>query len=270
MRGLITALRTLTRIPCPGQDADSLAFALPFFPWIGALIGGLTLIMAMAVRWVLPFDFLAAVIPVLFLAWLTRGLHLDGLADTADALGGGQTIERRLAIMKDPHVGAFGVITLIGALLLKIGAFQALIEISRYDDLFSPSFGHFGLSIALPFIVSRTVQVWLCVALPYARATGGTAGPFVAGAQWPHWAFALAGALCLCAFIHPILGALLLAAGLIVGLALRRFFRSRFGGITGDLLGASNEIIEIVTLLLLAFLLTRPDIVPIHLPTSPP
>lgn len=254
MRGLITALRTLTRIPGPGRDCEVFADALPFFPWVGALLGGLTVGVFLTVSLILPYALVAAASAVLCLAWLTRGLHLDGLADTADALGGGCSIERRLAIMKDPHVGAFGVITLVGVLLLKTAI---LFEIGLI--LFGPGrlSGRLLLGLIIPFIVSRTVQVWLCTALPYARVTGGTAGPFVAGAQWTHLAGALAGALLLCAVIHPLAGAVLLAGGLLLGVGLRRYFRAQFGGITGDLLGASNEIVETAALLLYAILLTH-------------
>jgi len=254
MRGLISALRTLSRIPCPGRDSDSLADALPYFPWIGALLGLLTLAIYMLFSLLLPDGLIASALAVLFLAWLTRGLHLDGLADASDALGGGYTIERRLAIMKDPHVGAFGVLALVGALLLKTAAFFGigLLLIGP-----GPLPKRLLIGLILPFIVSRTVQVWLCTSLPYARATGGTAGPFVAGARWIHLAVALAGALILCALIHPVAGPLLLAFGLILGLGLRRFFRIRFGGITGDLLGATNEIVEVSGLILYAILLQQ-------------
>jgi adenosylcobinamide-GDP ribazoletransferase len=257
MRGLISALRTLSRIPCPGRDSDSLADALPFFPWIGALLGCLTLAVFLLGRLILPEGLIPSALAVLFLAWLTRGLHLDGLADAADALGGGYTIERRLAIMKDPHVGAFGVITLIGAILLKVAAFFAFYQVGFFYIEIAAAPWRQLLGITLPFIVSRTVQVWLCTSLPYARTTGGTAGPFVGGARWTHLGGALAGALFLCALIHPVAGPLLLAFGLILGLGLRRFFRIRFGGITGDLLGASNEIVEVTGLILYTVLLSH-------------
>jgi adenosylcobinamide-GDP ribazoletransferase len=217
----------------------------------------MTLAVFLLGRLILPEGLITSALAVLFLAWLTRGLHLDGLADAADALGGGTTIERRLAIMKDPHVGAFGVIALIGALLLKVAAFFAIYQVGFFHIEISATPWRQLFGITLPFIVSRTVQVWLCTALPYARATGGTAGPFVAGARWTHLAGALAGALFLCILIHPVAGPVLLAFGLLIGLGLRRFFRIRFGGITGDLLGASNEIVEVSGLILYAILLTR-------------
>ena len=250
MRGLITALRTLSRIPCPGRDSDSLAEALPFFPWVGALLGLLTLAAFLLLRFILPDGLIVSTLTVLFLIWLTRGLHLDGLADATDALGGGYTIERRLEIMKDPHVGAFGVMALVGAILLKVAAFFAFFNYGFVVIQSGATPLNQLLGLALPFIVSRTVQVWLCTALPYARSAGGTAGPFVNGARWTHLAGALAGALFLCALFHPVAGPVLLAFGLTLGLALRHFFRTRFGGITGDLLGAANEVVETVTLIL--------------------
>ena len=104
--GLITALRTLTVLPVPGREAHNPAMALPWFPWAGVLIGGLTAGVAFLFGGPAGWPAGAGVAALAFNVWLTGGLHLDGLGDAVDALHGGQTRERRLEIMKDPHLGA--------------------------------------------------------------------------------------------------------------------------------------------------------------------
>jgi adenosylcobinamide-GDP ribazoletransferase len=238
MRGLITAIRTLTVLPVPGKDATRFASSLVFFPIVGGLIGlcvcGVTML---GVR-ILPWS--AGVLGAVAAALLTRGLHVDGLADVADALGGGRTVERRLAIMKDPHVGAFGVMAIVGDFLLKATALDGL---SRHMS--------WGWMI-VPFIVSRTALVGLSVALPYARREGGTAESFVREAEAGHLVSAvLIGAL-LCFIAAGPWSLLALAAGLLLATLLGLWMRRAFGGITGDLLGMANEIIEVALLLALA------------------
>src|SRR5512145_1363019 len=120
LHGLVTALRTLTILPVPGSDASDMSRALPWFPLVGCLLGFLLWGLAwgfgfMAVFW--PGG--TALVVVAASAILTRGLHLDGLADWADGFGGGRDKERTLAIMKDSHVGAFGVIALIIVLIAR-------------------------------------------------------------------------------------------------------------------------------------------------------
>ena len=253
MRGLITAFRTLTLLPVPGRDAEDFSRSLPFFPVVGAVVG---LIVA-GVVWVfldrLGLPLAAGAVGCALTALLTRGLHLDGLADTADALGGGRTRERRLEIMKDPHVGAFGVIAVSTCLLLKAAA---LSEIA--------SFGHGQfLWIAVPFVISRTVMVEIAVLLPYARAEGGTASPFVRNSRPVHLIGALVVAAGVCFALSGYAGLLALLAGLVASGLLILWMRDVFGGVTGDLLGMANEVIE--TSLLLAVAAANPllaDIVP--------
>ena len=240
MCGLTTAMRTLTRIPTPGQDSAELAEALPFFPLVGALLGALLTLAAWGLTVVCEWPAGAAAVAVALGAWLTRGLHLDGLADAADALGGGRTRERRLEIMKDPHVGAFGVVALVCVLLLKWVAIARLAAGWQWPWL------------VVPLISSRTVMVELAVALPYARTGNGTAAPFVRGAARHHAIIALLlASVGVVALVGPA-GLMLLALALGAGLWLARLFHARFGGITGDLLGMTNEVTETGLLLLLS------------------
>ena len=243
MRGLVTAFRTLTIFPIPGKDAEDFAAALPYFPAVGAVLGLLAVAIAAAFTW-LGWAGGAGVVVTVALLLCTRGLHLDGLADAADAVGGGRTRERRLEIMKDPHVGSFGAAAIGADLLIKASCLGRVAS------------AHAWAWLIVAMTVSRTCMVLMAVTLPYARATGGTAAPFVRNASLRHllYAVAAAGALCL---IGPS-GLALLAIGAATALALRPGMRRAFGGITGDLLGTTNEVVECVLFILLG--LFAPDL----------
>jgi adenosylcobinamide-GDP ribazoletransferase len=169
-------------------------------------------------------------------AILTRGLHLDGLADWADGIGAGRDRERALAIMKDPHTGAFGAIALGLDLVGRFAALVVLLGAGR------------GVWIVAAATISRTAQVGWAAFLPYARADG-TAAAFVRGARVWHFAAALALGAGLLFAMGGAPALALLAGGLSVAAAFGFHARRRFGGITGDLLGAGNEWVEVVLLL---------------------
>jgi len=233
LRGLVTALRTLTILPVPGRDAQDLAAALPWFPLVGGLIGAALYGLVLACGQ-LPGGWPAgaALAAVLGGIILTRGLHLDGLADWADGFGGGRDRESTLRIMKDPSVGAFGTLALVGVLLAKWAAVARLAESGA------------AVWMVAACVISRTAQVDLAVMLPYARAEGGTAAAFVLGARSGHRLAALGLALALgLAAVGP-WAAAALAAGVILDLAFGLWCCRRVGGVTGDLLGAASELVE--------------------------
>jgi len=238
-RGLITALRTLTLLPVGGRDAERFSDALFWFPVVGGLLGGMVWLLGFLWDRFVGTDWAAggAVMIVWAEVVLTRALHLDGLADWADALGGGGNPEARLRIMKDPHLGAFGVVALVCVLLAKWVAWARL-------------FSEGGLIFAVPvFIASRGVLVHLMERLPSARAGQGMAGPFlrdrVPGRGWVTHVLSL----CLCLPFGPA-GVGLYAVGFVTAHLLGLSFRRLFGGITGDLLGATHELVETSLLLL--------------------
>lgn len=174
--------------------------------------------------------------------WITRGLHVDGLADVTDAFGGGRTRERRLEIMKDPHTGAFGVMAIVADLLLKAAALAQLAALNQWA------------LVVVPFIVSRTGQVLLAVSLPYARTEGGKAGGFIEEARPLHFILALVASLACCLAAAGLTGFVLLLQGLALIVLLRFWMKHHFGGVTGDLLGTSNEIVETGLLAFLALI----------------
>lgn len=234
MRSFITAIHFLTCLPVPGKDSRNLSDALPWFALTGGLLG---LILCSTLLLPLP----QAIVAVLFVAFntlLTRGLHLDGLADMADAFGGGYTKERRLTILKDTHVGAFAVMALVLALGLKI----ALLAHFKSQLLFW-----------IPFIYacSRAMQVEAMHALPYARLDG-TAKPFMSGLvpmqRWVNHGVWIALALLSGGLAALICGVVAFALTHL----LAQYFKRMVGGITGDLIGATSELCELTMLLLIA------------------
>jgi len=227
---LLAALAFLTRVPVRrGFEASDVGRAALFFPLVGAAIGLLQLGVYRVLKPHLP-SLIIAVLVVALSAWVTRGLHLDGLADFADGLGGGSTREQVLRIMRDPAVGAFGVVALVLVLAVKIAAVDAL-----------PSAEALVLAPAL----ARWTAVPVGFFLPYARESRSGLGAAITGGMGR---FELLGATALAVSLS-LLFALKLAlfswaAVLLVSLLVGAMARKRLGGMTGDVLGANVELAE--------------------------
>lgn len=246
MKQFFLALRFLTVYPL-GKDEDvtaaDLAGSTIYYPIVGALLG---LVLFLSWQWshtIWPL-FLASALTVTLWTVLTAGLHLDGLMDSFDGLGVRGDLERRLAVMRDSQVGAFGVQAAVLVIFLKISAVAALSVNSTY----------FPALIIAP-LAGRTAMVVLMATCRYARTGAGLGRIFVEQAGGWH----LAAAVLFFLFIGlPVVGSailiLLLLQAAIVFL-LRRFFLKNFGGVTGDLLGAACEVHELSVLLLLPFIL---------------
>jgi adenosylcobinamide-GDP ribazoletransferase len=237
------ALTFLTVFPWPRLGkvtAGDLARSLFWFPWVGAILG---LIYygagALLIRFVLPPA--AAALLLVLTVLLTRGLHLDGLADTADGLGGGSTPEARLAIMKDSRLGAFGAVSLVLVLLLKFAFLQSALSLALLHGL-----------VLFP-LISRWGLVLLSGLAPYARPGGGLGQAMTEGATLPLIAGATASALLLSFLAGGCPGLIILGlAGLLVW-GLSWYFRKKLQGITGDVYGAVNEVLETFVLGCLVF-----------------
>jgi adenosylcobinamide-GDP ribazoletransferase len=244
MRGLLVAGRFLTRLPVPaGPEAGDLGRAAGWFPVVGAVLGALLAGAQLAGGWLVP-PLLAAVLVVGLWAFLTGGLHLDGLADSADGLGGGWSREETLAIMRDARTGAYGVVAVVLVLALKIGALAGL----------GPALG--WRAVLLAPVVARAAPIGLARLCPPARAEGSghafaltVAGGGAAAAALVPLGFALG------LFGAPGLVPLAVTALTTVGFA--GYLRRRLGGLTGDCLGALVEASEALTLVALAALAHR-------------
>jgi adenosylcobinamide-GDP ribazoletransferase len=246
LRELVTAFRTLTVFPIPGQDAPKLSNSLPFFPVVGFALGLLLWLVGLLDRLTSGNGWPMGIAALMLLANIisTRALHLDGLADFADSLGGGWDKTKRLEIMKDSRLGVFGGVAVITALLCKWLAFSRLVSVGS------------TVWVILLCMISRTMQVHLAVRLDYARAEGGTAAAFVEGGSTYHLVAAYVATLVATLLYGPV-GLGVLAVAVIITWVYGAWCRQNIGGITGDLLGADNEIIE-VTLLLVAAMLGKP------------
>lgn len=239
--GISTAFRTLTIIPWPGKENKDLSSALPWFPVVGLILG--LILYAIARVWMMiPFREWWAGAALLILGceiWLTRGLHLDGLADWADSIGGFRQREKRLAIMRDANLGAFGVLALIVVLMAKWVALERLLASGAF------------IWLLVIFSLSRNMMVELMTTLPYAREEEGMARGFVKGASPKHRFVSHIISLALCLIFGPVGLLFFVLAGLVTWL-FRRICRTQFGGITGDLLGTANEMVEICLLIICA------------------
>jgi adenosylcobinamide-GDP ribazoletransferase len=232
LRPPLAAVAFLTRVPVGrllDLDARDVARSAPLFPLVGGAIGALAGLVAGALAGPLP-PLAAGTLAVGLAAVLTGGLHLDALADAADALGA-RTAERALEIMRDHAIGAFGATALVLVLLLDAAVLGGLG--AEGDAVLA------GLAAGA---CSRAVVVPLAAALPPVRPGEGQARILAgAGVARAAAALALGAALALPAGWA---GAAAVAVSLAVAALLGLFYRRWLGGVTGDLLGAAVKLSE--------------------------
>ena len=237
MSSFFAALQFLTIIPGP-KNLAAVDWGWPaiFFPIIGLLLGAVLVLFEFPLK-LLASPGLCAAVLVAILAFLTRGLHLDGLSDTFDGLGAAGDRDRMLAVMDDSHVGAFGMIAVLLVLILKIEAIQ------------STDADRWRLLLAAP-ILSR----WAMVLLAYRSlpAKPGLGSSFIDHLRNEHVAVASIIAIVLVAAILRAAGIALIVLTGVFTWASKIYFHRRLGGITGDIFGAVSELTETFALVLLA------------------
>lgn len=249
LRTFVFAWQFLTAIPLSRSTHDAkpeeLAASMSWYPLVGCLLGAVLVATDMLLAQVFSSQ-VTNVLLILLLVAITRGLHQDGLADMVDGLAGGRTAQARLAIMRDGRVGAIGATGLFLALGLRYAGLNAL-----------PIGEHMALLIGMP-TVGRWAMVVGAFHVTYARPEGGLAQPFLAHLSWRH--------LCVATVTTGLVLTLLLGPWpalccLLIGMALVRlstaWFHRMFGGVTGDLLGATNEGAEILFILIVPVVLFR-------------
>jgi adenosylcobinamide-GDP ribazoletransferase len=237
MRGFLLALQFLTRLPVPAVpfEAEALARSVIWFPAVGLVLGVLVAAAAWLGAQVDPW--LGALLALSAWVWATGGLHLDGLADLADALGAAhRDRERFLAVLADPHLGAFGVLALAMQLIAKLVLLMLLLKQGAT----------LGALLLIP-AWARLGAMWWSQTLPPLKPGLAERFAWRAGA-WIAWAW-LAVLTGLASVLAP-----LLAAAPVLLVAWRRFLKVRLGGMTGDCLGAGIEVTETLALLLLVSL----------------
>lgn len=234
--GFLSALQFLTVAPAvirrPFTPAE-MGQAVGYYPLVGLVLGGILLAVRQALAGFLPHQVGAALLLALWVL-LTGALHMDGFLDSCDGLFGGFTPERRLEIMRDECVGAFALAGGILLFLVKFAALSALPAWRAPALLLAPTLGRWSMSLA----------IWL---FPYARPSG-LGRDMKDHTGWPQALLATLTALGAAWFSAGGHGLAAAGVALIVTLAGARFAMRRVPGLTGDLYGALNELVEAAVL----------------------
>ncbi|WP_279357087.1 adenosylcobinamide-GDP ribazoletransferase [Methylobacterium indicum] len=252
LRDLAACLRFYSRLPVPALPGETDRHAAPDFRTVprmlplAGLVIGLPGAVALAAGLSLGLGpFLAATLALTFSTLVTGALHEDGLADVADGFGGGLTVARRLEIMRDSRIGAYGAAALVLSYALRIGALATLAD-------------RIGWRVALALLavaaLSRTAALWPLCRLPPARPDGAAhaVGRPSGATHATAWALCLAVLIAAGLLGLPWLG--LALAGILAFVAawtLARMAAHLVGGQTGDVIGASQQTAEIAALLAL-------------------
>jgi len=244
-RLFVCAVQFLTRIPTPqlaGFQPEWIQQSARYYPLVGQIVGGVSALILYGAAQVWN-PWIAALLAVAAGVALTGGFHEDGLADTADGLGGGLTRDRRLEIMKDSRLGSYGALALGLTLALRVAALAMLAEASPQLAAVALLAGH-GLG--------RAAAVAAMTVMPY----GGDPGMAKEGrpdrASFVGLTVAVMIALWPLAFLPLIAGASGVALGLLVGVVPAWLAWRLIGGRTGDVLGAVEQAFEVGFLLAVA------------------
>lgn len=236
IEALKTAFCFLTILPFKeghGARPSDLEKAPPYFPWVGFGIGMCLFALYYLLSGRMPVCFEALGL-LLFWVVITGGLHLDGLADTADGCFSSRTEERILEIMKDSRIGTMGVLGLFFVLVFKFSALYYICDRQLGTALlFSPVFGRFAMLAVMYH-------------LPYARPEKGVGSLFSKKKYRYQKGLLIAGIILL--YLTGIKGILLLCCGVLLGWGYRNFLKNKIRGYTGDTLGSACELTETATL----------------------
>jgi len=239
--GFLAALQFLTAIPLKrGFTAGQVARSSAWFPLVGLLIGAVLAGLSYLYLAFLPGT-LADVLLIASLTVITGGLHIDGLVDTCDGMGGRRSAEERLRIMDDSRTGAFGV---VGAVLLLLTQYAALVSV--------PS-SRLAASLVLMALLSRWAMVYSVFAYPAARRSG-LGRSIKEGMTWRQLAIATAVTLVATLALFRWAGLAVLVSVWLVVILAAGFLKWRLGGLTGDTYGAINELAEVSVLVALNLL----------------
>ncbi|WP_372870225.1 adenosylcobinamide-GDP ribazoletransferase [Shewanella sp.] len=252
LESFLLALTFFTRIPVPVRleySLEGLSRASRYFGLVGTLVGLVSALVFYVAQLAFPPS-IAVVLAMVTSVLFTGGFHEDGLADTADGFGGAFERERKLDIMKDSRLGSYGVLALVLALLLK---FQLLSELALYSA--SSVVG----ALILGHTLSRAFAASFIFSHSYARADEASkTKPLAQSMHWDEVLFLMLSAAVVCLLLTGIGATLVILAVLFVTRTLLgRWQKRHIGGYTGDTLGASQQILELVLYLVLLLLWSR-------------
>ncbi len=240
LQPFFSALRFLTVIPVPlgwCGEVTRLEESLPWFPVAGLLVGAVAALADSGFCRIFPF-LPASVMTVIFMLAVSGGLHMDGLADTADGFFSSRPKSQILAIMKDSRIGAMGVMAIVAVFSLKVAALASIGPGQR-----------FSVILLVP-MAGRCAPVFMMTTLPYAREKGlGSVFGSHRSRLLPLFSYI---ALIVTAGIAAGSAGIAAAIGVIATVGIFSFWcRKKIGGYTGDTLGAMVELAETVTAVIL-------------------
>jgi len=225
---------TIVRFPF-GRYAESgreMAGSMAFFPLIGLIIGGMLVFLSYLLDYILPWQCVCAII-LAFYAYITGGIHLDGVADTLDGMYGGKDRKSMLLIMRDSRIGAIGSLGIVFIILLK---FAGLVSLTN---------NQWNLIFLMP-LWGRWTQLFLAWKCDYARKEDGIGKPFL---DFITQRDLLVGSLIMVVPAIVCLGFKGLVPIAAVGLsafACSLYFTKKLGGVTGDVIGGCGEFVEVI------------------------
>jgi len=236
MKPLLAAIQFLTVIPFPKSftgGEKELEKCLPFFPVVGLLIGIVIAAFDHVMRFIFP-PLPASVMTVIAMTAISGGLHMDGLADTADGFFSARPRERVLEIMRDSRTGVMGVLAVVFVIVLKISVLISLFPPLRP-----------GIIVLMP-LAGRCSFVVMMTALPYVRREGGLATAFGVGKSWLNVLWSSAFLLAAGWLAGHWMGLAASFSALLMAALFSVYCFRKIGGYTGDTLGAGCEITEII------------------------
>jgi adenosylcobinamide-GDP ribazoletransferase len=235
MKPFFAALQFLTIIPLPrglSGDHKALSRSVTFFPIIGLMIGVTAAALDAALNAVLP-QFPATVLVVIYLTAISGGLHMDGLADTADGFFSARPRAKILDIMRDSHIGAMGVMAVVSVLLLKVSLLVSIPSSLRMQTI-----------ILMP-VAGRCALTMLLTILPYVRQEGGLATLFQETRSWRQLPWIVFFLILTGWITTQWTGVFSAIFSLFIMLSFAAYSHYKIGGFTGDTLGAACEITEL-------------------------
>ncbi|MEG0377575.1 MAG: adenosylcobinamide-GDP ribazoletransferase [Eubacterium sp.] len=245
MRKLLIAISFFTRFPIKLKDVSEEEFydSMIFMPVVGLFIG----ILLYAVTWALSFIHviqLQALLTMIIYIWISGGLHLDGFADTVDALFSARDHDKMMEIMKDSRLGSFGAIGLILLFLTIWSCYTALLPV-------------YPLAIILMPVIGRYCAIQSCCFSTYAQGGGGLGRRIVEMTKPVHVIVYLILILPAAYFLLGPLAFYATLGTMLLGFGLMWYLKRKIGGMTGDTIGLTIELTQVIYLVILTIVLAN-------------